>query len=306
MGNDDCTFRHVGNEEVQRFINDGIRWMISVCVFVLLVFALAVFVRLCAWSRYIYYGPSLAGLVWLLVWRCFGNDDHHSLKRPIAVGFALPGLTMVIFGAGAAIMYWLGGEAKGSIVDAKEMMHHEPSPWSFYFSDGFVAHELAVSAESCALIHSHRKLVRDRCVNITMAPVFVSKFEADDPNSSVRAWAVPMRMGSLLFDGRKSDISSESCDKRRELISTFKAANPQKVITDDIPYICFEDPYSETWVLRNCWIAGVLFVLCALAVTCSEVMQHCEEIGDPRGQAGGWTLISHGTVSSLEDSSSDE
>merc|ERR1711939_1218394 len=109
-------------------------------------------------------------------------------------------------------------------------------------------------------------------------------------------------MGSLMFDGKIKDIPNDSCNeenhglgglcgvsenqevhehartKRRELISTFKSANPLKVVADDLPYICFEDPYSATWIIRNCWIAGVLLVLCALAVTWSEVMQRCQEV----------------------------
>lgn len=329
----DSSIRQVTNTEVHDLINDAIRWMIAVCVFVLLVMFLAVFVRLYALSRYIYYGPAIAVLVGLLVWRCLGNDELGSPLRIVAVTCALPGLIMVVFGAGATIMYWIGGEARGSILEARDMMHREPTPWSFYFSDGFVAHELATSIETCTHLNPKtHKQVRGRCLDYVVVPVFESRAEADAPNSSVRAWAVPMGMGSLMFDGTDRDTPSETCDstkhglgglcgvsenqeihehayvKRHDLISKFKSSNPHKVVVDDLPFMCFEDPHSQTSNVEYCWIVGVLLVLSALAITGFEVIQHCEEVGGSWycfGR-GDWTLMKASTSMSVGDSSSDE
>jgi len=267
-------------------------------------------VRQWFFPRYLYYALALSILVVLLLWRCLGHEWSGS-QAALAVGFALPGLALVIFGAGAHVMMNASHPVVGSVVDVQLMLGDKRTPAVLYFNDGYVALDLTVTHKHCR--HKAYKNVNvnqyavhaGQCYHYSMAPVFANAQQAArGVNATVFAWAIPRGFGALTFEGTAKSIPADTCrttagvglcgvtethevfehayKKESELYELFKKHNPYKNVTGSAPFILFVDPHYETAMLTHCWVFGLFLVLGSLAITGLEVKRLCEEVDDPR------------------------
>lgn len=182
------------------------------------------------------------------------------------------GLPCTLFGAGEYYTLANGEEATGSIASSPALWSQELRPARFYFTDGYVAVDLAVS---------HRPCNDGTCSTNAIAPVYASKDE-QLANVAPAAWAVPI-------DGEGEKVSQERCPDHAgggglcgtmspywhidygDIADKFKEVHPNIEVSEAMPYFEFKDPEETTATYRAIMIVGIVSTCLAVFVTVLEM-----------------------------------